>query len=957
MASTTEERRIKIILDGKQVNASLKEMEAAQKAMNFQLKNMSKDDPKRAELLKDFKEMRERIKNTKDEIYGMEKASATAKAGLGGITSATGLLRAGFKAAVAAFLPLLAFQTIVDLGRQFLGLVNHIDQVKGSLQQLTGVQGEALDQMYVRVEAISKTFDEEYNEVIKSANVLMKEFGLTHEEAFDLMEKGYLAGANSSGEMLEQLKEYSTQFATSGASAEEFLSVLTMGEDMGIFSDKAADTVKEFGLRIREQTVATRDAMDAAFGQEFTDKIFNGINTGAMTSFEALKEVSSEMNNTQIPAKELQTVIADVFGGAGEDAGLPFIQRLHEVNGGLENMIDTTNTLTTAQMDQLEAEKELAEAQAELGETFAGTGATLSWLWTNIQTVGLKVINAFIVSIKRIRDEAVGIGYALGSIGESIGTAWDALMDGDLSGVASAFSNMGKNASEAYYEGYLKNEMEAREDKKKMEQQENEKALKAAEGAATEKAKREAEATRAEKDKAAKKAAAEAEKQRVKEETDLRKALEAYRAAKLKAEEETERLRIMVKTEGVAQEIALLQHKHLLELAELEKQRQAVLQNIAVTEEEKQALLDMYEEQRQLKEEEYAAAKAEKEQEKQEEDLEKWFERMEEEDEIKRELIEQQFMNAMDADIQKHDALLEVDRAAAQRRLDNLVAAGKGETLAAERLRTDIMRIEKEKSDGQIELAQRTQQMKRYLEQQTFQTASAFLGLGIDLLSRDEAARKKNAGLIKAFSAAKIISDLQAEISGYMAHPASTGTLGAVGTAKVILATVRAGMALEQVRAQQFATGGNTIPMQLIGTSWQMASGYSGGSIGTFAAGGNVKSARLGLIGEAGAEWVMPNWMIRSPKYAATYQWLEGERQRGVSAFASGGNTAANVSAPPVQDNSTELLNALQVLNGNFVALSQRVDQWPTTLHVNYNAGAAQEAMEIHNTMQSKGGF
>jgi hypothetical protein len=144
--------------------------------------------------------------------------------------------------------------------------------------------------------------------------------------------------------------------------------------------------------------------------------------------------------------------------------------------------------------------------------------------------------------------------------------------------------------------------------------------------------------------------------------------------------------------------------------------------------------------------------------------------------------------------------------------------------------------------------------------------------------------------------------------------------------------------------------------MELRDGAWQMAAGHSGGSIGSFAAGGNVNNARLGLIGEAGAEWVMPNWMIRSPKYAATYQWLESERRRGVAAFASGGNTSPDVPAP-VQDNSTELLNALLVLNNNFIALSQRVDQWPTTLKVDYHAGPAQEVMILHNAMQGKGGF
>ena len=71
MAQSNEERKIKIILDGQQVNASLKQMEASAALMRNQLRKMSADDPNRKKLLADFHQMKERIKDANTELHGM----------------------------------------------------------------------------------------------------------------------------------------------------------------------------------------------------------------------------------------------------------------------------------------------------------------------------------------------------------------------------------------------------------------------------------------------------------------------------------------------------------------------------------------------------------------------------------------------------------------------------------------------------------------------------------------------------------------------------------------------------------------------------------------------------------------------------------------------------------------------------------------------------------------------
>lgn len=86
--------------------------------------------------------------------------------------------------------------------------------------------------------------------------------------------------------------------------------------------------------------------------------------------------------------------------------------------------------------------------------------------------------------------------------------------------------------------------------------------------------------------------------------------------------------------------------------------------------------------------------------------------------------------------------------------------------------------------------------------------ASTALGATVQLLGEDEKARKKNADAIKAFTIAQIITDTQREIAGYYANPASTATLGVVGSIKAAIAIIRAGLAIQRVASQKFADGG-----------------------------------------------------------------------------------------------------------------------------------------------------
>ena len=97
------------------------------------------------------------------------------------------------------------------------------------------------------------TFDFEIDESMRAANMLMDQFGMTGEEAFNLIAQGAQNGLNKNGDLLDSINEYSVHYKQLGYTGEEFFNSLVNGAAAGTFSvDKLGDAVKEFGIRVRE---------------------------------------------------------------------------------------------------------------------------------------------------------------------------------------------------------------------------------------------------------------------------------------------------------------------------------------------------------------------------------------------------------------------------------------------------------------------------------------------------------------------------------------------------------------------------------------------------------------------------------------------------------------------------------------------------------------------------------
>jgi len=291
--------------------------------------------------------------------------------GITGLSATTGAFN---KSLGAIGIALTVFSGISEIFQSINESVAETKELSNQVGAFTGATGNVLSDFVSKSKAISTTYKKDVNEITVAANSASKALGISFSEALDAVEIGFRKGADSNGEFLDNLREYPTQFAAAGLSIKDYLAIAISAANQGIYSDKGLDVVKEFGLRIREQTKTSKDALVGAFGEEFTGELFENLNNGSITTAEALARVSGKMGDTSVAGNKLQTVIADVFGGAGEDAGLAYILSLEKILKNTDEVTKSTNKYQTQQEILFQTNLELEQSQSELNESFTKFG-------------------------------------------------------------------------------------------------------------------------------------------------------------------------------------------------------------------------------------------------------------------------------------------------------------------------------------------------------------------------------------------------------------------------------------------------------------------------------------------------------------------------------------------------------------------------------------------------------
>lgn len=297
-------------------------------------------------------------------------------------------------------------------------------------QQFTGKSGDDLKAFRNEVQAVADSFGADFRETLIATNALSQQFGISANEALQLVKDGFLSGADANGEFLDTLKEYPAYFKEAGISADQFVAIVAQTNKMGIFSDKGVDAIKEANLRLREMTTATAAALDG-IGIS-SEQVQKDLQTGTKTTFDVIQDVSAKLAELPDNAATVGAAIADIFGGPGEDAGLQYLRTLKDISTNMDEVKGKAGVLAQLQEEQLQSQIELQNALSGL---FDATGGNFETLTTQAKVFVNQGLTAIIKGVINV------INYFIELYNESV--LIRAIWNGIVAGFKTTFDTLG----------------------------------------------------------------------------------------------------------------------------------------------------------------------------------------------------------------------------------------------------------------------------------------------------------------------------------------------------------------------------------------------------------------------------------------------------------------------------------------------------------------------------------
>lgn len=232
--------------------------------------------------------------------------------------------------------------------------------VTESIGTITNMLGD-LDQAELKnvtenAMTLRDVFGWDIQESVRAANSLMDQFGLTSDEAFNLMVQGAQRGLDQNGDLLDTINEYSVQFHDAGYSANDMFNMLSNGAETGAWSvDKLGDAVKEMNIRMSDGTVGdalTKNAELLGLNADEAFVLSKTLADGGEAGEEAMHKILEGILGIENPTLRYQMGVA-AFGTMWEDLGEDAVRALLDTEGGIKSTNDAMSQVKTDAYDNL----------------------------------------------------------------------------------------------------------------------------------------------------------------------------------------------------------------------------------------------------------------------------------------------------------------------------------------------------------------------------------------------------------------------------------------------------------------------------------------------------------------------------------------------------------------------------------------------------------------------------
>lgn len=230
--------------------------------------------------------------------------------------------------------------------------INDVAEAMATVNQnMSYLDDSALQRCTEYAYTLSDTFGVDVAESTRAADSLIKNYGVSARETFNLMTQGMQSGLNFSDELFDNIDEYSVQFKKLGLDAEDMFSVFANGAQNGAFNlDKIGDAVKEFSIRAIDGSDTTKQGFEA-LGMN-ADEMAQKFGAGGKTAKEAFNEVIEGLASMDDPVAQSAAGV-NLFGTMWEDLGPQVITSMSTASDAIDKSRESVEGLVNVKYDTL----------------------------------------------------------------------------------------------------------------------------------------------------------------------------------------------------------------------------------------------------------------------------------------------------------------------------------------------------------------------------------------------------------------------------------------------------------------------------------------------------------------------------------------------------------------------------------------------------------------------------
>lgn len=203
------------------------------------------------------------------------------------------------------------------------------DAVATVSQQMKGLSDGELQSVTEGAFALRDVFQYDVAESVRAANALVNNFGISGDDAMNLIAAGSQNGLDFSGELLDTISEYSVQFAKVGIDADQMFQIMQAGADSGAWNlDKVGDAIKEMSIRVVDGSDTTAAGFQA-IGMD-ADIMAQKFAAGGETAQQAFQETIQALAGMEDPVQQ-NIAGVNLFGTMWEDLGPEVVAQLASI--------------------------------------------------------------------------------------------------------------------------------------------------------------------------------------------------------------------------------------------------------------------------------------------------------------------------------------------------------------------------------------------------------------------------------------------------------------------------------------------------------------------------------------------------------------------------------------------------------------------------------------------------